>query len=100
MLFFQIQQVTFPCQEVDVRHGEGEEIEAQDVNGQSPAVLSPMICLLSQVHPKVAPGRTSATYCNKTHGKTTNVRNAQRLCVLSRLLGAMCHGNNAAKADF
>lgn len=40
----------------------------------------------------------TAIYCNKTSGKTTNVRNALCLCMLSRLLGALCHSNNAAKA--
>lgn len=85
---------------MDVRHGEGEEIGVQEVNSQSPAGLSPVICLLIQVNPKVDPGCTSATYCNKTRRKTINVRNALRLCLLSRLLGAMCHSNNAAKADF
>lgn len=64
---------------MDVRHGEGEEIGAQEVNSQSPAALSPVICLLSQVNLKVDPGCTSATYCNQTCGKTINARNAQ-LC--------------------
>lgn len=80
------------------RHGTGEEIGAWEVN--SPAALSPVICLLSQLNPKVDPGRTTAVYCDKTCGRTINVRNALLLSVLSRLLGAMCHGNNAGKADF
>jgi len=85
---------------MDTRHGEGEEIGAQEVNSPSPAAVPATICLLSPVNPKADAGCSVATYCNKTCGKTINVRNALRLCVLSRLPGAMCHGNNIAKADF
>lgn len=85
---------------MEVKPGEGEKVGTQEVNSQSPAALSPMICLLSQVKPKVDPGCTSATYCNKICGKTINVRNALCLCMLSKVLGAVCPGNNAAEADF
>lgn len=64
---------------------------------QNWAAPSWMICLLSWV---ADPGGTSATYCNETRGKAVNAKNALSLRVLSRLFGAMCPGNNAARADF
>lgn len=85
---------------MDVSHSEGEEEAVHEVNSNSPAAPSPVICLLSQVNPNVDLNCSSATYCNKACGKTINVRNVLRLCVLSRLLGAMSHGNNTAKAGF